>query len=280
MKKVKIKIPAKINLTLDVTGENNGYHNLDSLFISVNLYDTVTAKKRKDDKIRLFFCGVPAGITPEKSNAYRAALAVKEKYGTAGADIKIKRKIPAGGGLGGSSADAAGVIKALFKLYELAGGEKEIADKTGSDVAFMLNGGFARVCGRGAEFKNLELKDKLYFLIVTGLSGVSSKECYKKYDEHGVKYPPCTERALLALSDGRFSDLGKIIKNDLYQAAKEMSLEIEENLAALKKFGAAAMTGSGSSVFAAFDDVKKRDFAYKVLKRKFGARLIKAESAE
>ena len=134
--------------TLDVTGREKGYHNIDSLFLSVNVFDEIIVTERKDEAVRLSFCGVSAEIAPENSNAYRAAEAFVKKFGTCGADISIKRNIPTGGGLGGSSADAAGVLAGLARLYNVNGELDEIADDVGSDVSFMLRGGFAREARR------------------------------------------------------------------------------------------------------------------------------------
>lgn len=280
MKKITIKIPAKLNLTLDVTGKSNGYHELDSLFISVNVFDTITAKRRKDGKIRLSFYGVPIGIAAEKSNAYKAAATFIEKFETNGADIIIKRKIPAGGGMGGSSADAAGTLKALAALYDVKDGVKDIADGIGSDVAFMLEGGFARVRGRGTEVTPLKLKQKLYFILFTGGKGVSSAECYKRYDLRGETYPPCTDDVLIALEKGDYSLLARSIKNDLSVSAQDLVPEISDKLSVSKRFGPACVTGSGSTVFAVFNDKMARNTAYKTLKKTYGTSIKKAESIE
>ncbi len=278
MKKVKVKIPAKVNLTLDVTGRENGYHTLDSLFLSVSVYDEVTLTKRKDRAIRLTFIGGHERSV-ERTNAYRAAEEFVKRFETNGADITIKRNIPSGGGLGSSSADPAGVIVGLAKLYGKSGDLSVIANAVGSDVAFMLDGGFARVKGRGTEIQKLALNEKWYFLILSGRGGVSATKCYARYDEKNESFAPCTEKALDALKYGNKEEFFRLLKNDLYSAATDISPEIGENLKKLKETGAAAMTGSGSACFAVFSDKKKRDRAYSALKEEFGDRAIKAETA-
>lgn len=277
MKKVKVKVPAKINLTLDVTGRQNGYHTLDSLFLSVSVYDEITLTKRKDRAIRLTFIGSHERNT-ERTNAYRAAEEFIKRFETNGADITIKRNIPSGGGLGSSSADPAGVIAGLAKLYGKSGDLSVIANAVGSDVAFMLDGGFARVRGRGNEIQKLVLNEKWYFLILSGTSGVSATKCYARYDEKNEKFAPCTEKALDALKRGDKEGLFGLLKNDLYCAAKDLSPEIGENLEKLKEKGFAAMTGSGSACFAVFSDKRARNRAYKALKEEYRERAIKAES--
>lgn len=278
MKKVKIRIPAKLNLTLDVTGRENGYHNLDSLFLSVNVFDEITVIKRKDEAVRLSFCGVSAGIAPQKSNAYRAAEAFVKKFGTCGADISVKRNIPTGGGLGGSSADAAGVIAGLARLYGVNGELDEIAGTIGSDVAFMLRGGFARVRGRGLQIEPLALGRKFYFIILVAENSGSTAQCFRRFDENGASYSPCTPDALAALEKNDAAKFKSLLKNDLFEAAAELIPEIRENADALGRSGATVMTGSGSAVFSIFDTKKERDRVYKRLRPVYGQRLIKAES--
>lgn len=280
MKKINVKIPAKLNLTLDITGENGGYHTLDSLFVGINVYDYISVKKRKDGKIRLSFSGVPVSVPPEKSNAYRAAESFAKKFGTGGADISVRRKILSGGGMGGSSADAAGVIKGLAALYGVSdqAAIKSVADAAGSDVAFMLRGGFARVKERGTDVAALPLPVKLYFLIVAGEKGVDTAQCFARYDKKGITYPPCTERALGKLLKGDVKGYAAVAKNDLYPSACELCRGIDESVAALGEFAPSFMTGSGSAVFAVFGSARERNAAYAALKGVYGKRLIKAET--
>ena len=280
MKKIKIKIPAKLNLTLDITGENGGYHTLDSLFVGINVYDYITLKKRKDGKIRLSFSGVPVSVPPETSNAYRAAETFAKKFGTGGADISVRRKILSGGGMGGSSADAAGVIKGLAALYGVSdeAAIKSVANLSGSDVAFMLRGGFARVKERGTDVAALPLPAKLYFLIVAGERGVDTAQCFARYDKKGITYPPCTERALGKLLNGDVKGYAAVAKNDLYPSACELCRGIEDGAAALGAFAPPVMTGSGSAVFAVFASARERNAAYAALRGVYGKRLIKAET--
>lgn len=278
MKKTTIKTPAKLNLTLDVSGRENGYHSLDSLFLSVNLFDEITVVERKDEAIRLSFVGVSAKISPEKSKACLAARMFAEKFGTGGADIIVKRNIPSGGGLGGSSADAAGVLSGLAKLYGVSGALDEIANAVGSDEAFMLRGGFARVMGRGSRIEPLVLGRKFYFLILPAKTSVSTAQCFKRFDENGASYSPCTSAALAALEKNQIAKFKTLLKNDLYESAAELAPEIRENVFALGRFGKAVMTGAGSAVFTIFDTEKERNLAYKELKSVYGQRLVKAES--
>ena len=158
MKRVKIKVPAKINLTLDITGVKDGYHHLKSIVSSINLYDTITLIKRNDDKITLLEKGIESGCDTQKNNAFKACKAFINKFGTTGVDIVLNKKIPVGGGLGGSSADIAGVLNGMKKLFGIDGSVKDLADELGSDSRYMLEGGWAVISERGNKVKKLKIR--------------------------------------------------------------------------------------------------------------------------
>ena len=186
MATVKIKAHAKINLTLEITGVEGGFHILDSLVASLDLHDTVLLKKRKDKLSSITMKGLGSeNIPPEQNNALKAAEAFLQKFGTNGVDITVYKNIPLGGGLGGSSADVCGVLRGMAKLYKIddEAGLGEIADTLGSDTRYMLKGGFARMQGRGDKLSFLDIDEELHFLLLCPKSSVSAKACYKKYDE-------------------------------------------------------------------------------------------------
>lgn len=281
MKTAKEKITAKVNLTLDITGSEMGFHNLNSLFASINIYDYFTAKKRTDKSITIKFKGIKPNCDYYKSNAYKTAVAFIEKYNTSGADITIKRNIPVGGGFGGSSADSAGVIKVLSRLYGVddKNGIINLANLSGSDTAFMLNGGIAVCSGRGNIIEKIDGVDKLFLIVCKGYEQVLTKECYAKFDELKVNSSPCTKKAVeyLLNRDNRFFDT---IKNDLYIPAISLKEGIKERLDkmnSLLKKGKAVMTGSGSGIVAVFFNKKERNKSYRVLRKNF-TELIKAET--
>ncbi len=163
MNTAKIKSYAKINLTLDIVGEANGYHLLDSFVASLDLYDLVVVRKRKDKLISVTMRGMGSeGISPEENNAAKAGEAFVERFGTSGANIAVYKNIPLGAGLGGSSADAAGVLNGMAKLYGISDSEAlgALADRLGSDTRYMLKGGFCRMQGRGEKLFPLPAKGK------------------------------------------------------------------------------------------------------------------------
>lgn len=279
MKKAKVKVPAKINLTLDIEGVKEGYHVLESLVASVDIYETVCVKARKDNIIKVVFDGLPIGLNGKQSNAYYAAECFKKEFGTGGTDIYIESNIPVGAGLGSSSADIAGVLSAMRKLYKVNRDVTYIANGLGSDVAYMLKGGFAVMRGRGERVEQIEgIKRRFYLLIVTGKSGVSTVESYKGFDKIGKLYPKNTSAAVSLLKEDDPDNFFTVLKNDLYESSATILPEIKETLDLLKQYGAAVMTGSGSAVYGIYATKKERDKAYKIFYPDFGDRMIKAQT--
>lgn len=284
MRKVKVKIPAKINLTLDVVGVKEGFHMLNSLVSSVSVYDILTVRKRKDDKITLSFKGLTPDCALEDNNAYKSTKLFMEKFSTLGADIVIEKNIPLCGGMGGSSADIAGVLLALKSLYGIKESVKELASALGSDAEYMLNGGFATLQGKGEIITPVKTKAKLYLLLITEpeekAKRVSAKECYKRFDTKGENYPPQTNKAVQFIKEKDYDALLSVLKNDLYPSSKGLLPEIETNLTALKNYGGAVMTGSGATVVGVYKTAKERNSVYKKLVSTYGKRLIKAKTVK
>lgn len=279
MKKVVIKAPAKVNLTLDVLGVENGYHKIKTLVSTIDLYDTITIKKRKDSRINLIMKGVPVNCETTENNAYKAGKAFADKYKTLGVDIIVNKKIPVGAGLGGSSVDIAGVLNGMKRLYE----KEEVlslANELGSDSGYLLDGGYAVLTGRGDKVDKKDIKEKLYLLIITDDKSITAKESYKLFDKQEKTYKPCTASAEKALKENDFYRFCLILKNDLTSASASKVEEIKANLIALKKAGASAqiMTGSGTAVYGIFPSKGQRQKAYKKLYPLYKKKLIKAQT--
>lgn len=280
MKKVKINAPAKINLTLDVLGVKDGYHMLKSLVCSINVCDEIVLKARKDKAINLICDGIAVDCAPLDNNAHKAARLFMEKYNTCGVDIVVTKNIPVGAGLGGSSADIAGVLNGMQKLYPGEYNLFNLANYLGSDSGYMLNGGFAVIEGRGDIVKPVSVAQKMYFIILTAKNGVSARDSYKNFDKLKTKPQSITDKALEYLNNNELEEFLSILKNDLYTSSAKLEPEILSNIYLLKKAGVdcALMTGSGSAVFGLFFDKKERDKVYNKLKPICADAILKAES--
>ena len=254
---VRVKAYAKLNLTLAVTGAENGYHNLDSLVCTVDLFDLIKLKKRKDDLVTIEMHGQGTEtLAYEDNNAVKAAEAYIKTFGTGGADIKIFKNIPVGAGMGGSSADISGVLKGMAMLYGKGGAAqlKELADSLGSDTGYLLTGGFARLTGRGEKVERLKSNLRLNFLLLLPKSGVSTAQCYRLYDDLPKEYKS-SQPAVDALLKGDIEGLGQGLFNALYAPAIKLNDEVEAAFKELQAFAPLGvnMTGSGSGVYALFD---------------------------
>lgn len=271
----KRKIGAKLNITLDILGEKHGFHLLKSLVTELSLKDVVRLKNRKDDKITLKVKGASLP-EDENNNAYRAAKLFKDTFNTSGVDITIVKKIPLGGGLGGSSADVAGVLMLMKKAFNVNSDLFDLGKKLGSDVNYMLFGKTAVIEGKGEIITHFKTDKKLYFLLLPCKEGCLAKDSYLEYDRQGKRYEECTDKALEYYLNGDFSSLLSVMKNDLTSASTSLVPKIKENLDKLSVCGNSFMTGSGSTTFSVFQTKKERNYWYRNLKKTLP--VIKAET--
>lgn len=280
MKKIKVKARAKINLTLDIIGIEQNYHSLNMLVSTIDLYDTIVIKKRKDNLINLKMKGLSVDSPIVDNNAYKAAKLFMQTFGTTGVDITIDKKIPIAGGLGGSSADIAGVLNGMKKLFEKRKSVLPLANALGSDSGYLLTGGYAVLSGRGEKIKKIQIDKKFYLLILTESAPISAKESYKTFDKQNKTYLPCTKVALRAIEKKDYALFYKALKNDLYPASLELLPKLKDNILSIKETGADAvlMTGSGSAVYGLFESKTKRNKAYKKLLQEYKGQLIKTET--
>ena len=249
--------PAKLNLFLHVVGRRaDGYHLLQSAFTLIDLADTLRFRVREDGAIRRVndVEGVPAA----QDLAVRAALLLKEASGTAlGADIEVEKRIPIGGGLGGGSSDAATTLVVLNILWK-SGFEREalaeIGAGLGADVPFFIFGRNAWAEGIGDRLRDLEMAPAWYVVLVPPVQ-VPTQAAYAA---------PELTRDTEALKMEDFSAFargfaveaaGRALHNDLEPVVVARYPAVREHLEWLRKHAPMArMTGSGSCVFAAFED--------------------------
>lgn len=276
MKKTKVKIPAKVNLTLDVLGKSQNFHTIKSLVCQIDIYDEIILKARKDKEITLNEKGLLAGCDKEKNNAYKTAKLVLDRYSDFGVDITVKKNIPVGAGLGGSSADVAGVLIGYDMMLGGALDLYSLAKELGSDVNYMLGGGYAVMGGKGDDIEYLETDKKLYFIVLVEDKCITAKDCFNRFDEMSKTYDKSTDLAVKNLLEGN-GELLKTLSNHLYYSAVEIMPKIKENYELLSSYGSAVMSGSGSSVLGVYYSKAERDNVAKILK-KSKIKFILAES--
>ena len=253
-----IKAYAKINWTLDITGQReDGYHLMDMLMQQVSLYDNVWLEK--NDALTLETSGEPLIPADEGNLAWRAAAALREACGvTQGAHIHVEKHIPAGAGMGGGSADAAAVLVGLNELWGLHLPKAElerIGLTLGADVPYCIRGGLTRTQGIGESMQALPCARQYHLCVIQPCEGLSTGAVFRVYHACGHIVRPKTDDAQRALAEGNTALLAASLGNVMQQASAQMRPEIDEAIIALRAQGAACalMTGSGSAVFGVFE---------------------------
>ena len=237
--------PAKLNLFLHVVGRRaDGYHEIQTVFQLVDLADRLFIAPRRDTEIRRV--DGPADVPPEEDLCLRAARRLQgaSRVGR-GADIRLEKHIPVQGGLGGGSSDAATTLVALNEIWGLRLPPSILAELglgLGADIPFFVQGQTAWGEGVGERLTPLELPSKHYAIVFPGV-GISTAEIFQA-PELTRKTPETTIRGFLK-AGGR---------NDCEPVVAGRSPEVRRALAWLADRGEARMTGTGSCVFAAFDD--------------------------
>ncbi len=273
MQTVNVLAPAKLNLALDVLGLlDNGYHSLDMLMQTVDIYEKITITKSEDLTLRLPKSTVPVN---EKNTAIKAAVAFFKEVGLlSGAKIVIEKNIPVRAGMAGGSADAAGVLVGLNALYKakLTLGELcAIGATIGADVPFALMGGTCRVQGVGDFLKPLPPLIPCYFVIAMPNEGVSTPAAFAKYDELGSSIHPDCDMQERAIRAGQLERICATTGNALEETSG--TNETADIKKILLKHGAyaALMTGSGAATYGIFakEDLRNAEKAAEVLQKKY-----------
>lgn len=254
------RAPAKINLWLNVVGKRaDGYHLLDSLVVFADLADALEASP--SGKLSLSIDGPQAGsLGDEPDNlVLKAARALAAKAGVAPrASLKLTKNIPVAAGLGGGSADAAATLRALIELWRVALPVEELFDLAaalGADVPMCLAGRPAIASGVGEKLAPVPALPDCGLLLVNPGVALSTRDVFARRQGAFSETIPA-ERAWTTLDD-----LVAALRrrgNDLSDAAVALQPVIGDVLAALDRApGAryAAMSGSGATCFALFDDL-------------------------
>lgn len=273
---MKVKCRAKINLSIDILGKlENGYHLVEMIMQSIDLYDILDINERNDGKIIL--TSENKEIPLDETNIiYKAATLLKEEMNIKkGAEIVIDKKIPVAAGMAGGSTDAAGTLIALNKIWKLNLDEKqlkEIGFKLGADVPFCISGGAVLAENLGEKLTNIKgLDDNLFILICKPELFVSTKEVYNKFDMSNVSKRPNNKYLMECLEKNDTKSLAKNMCNVLEFVTSSMHPEIEDIENTIKKTNVLGtmMSGSGPTVFGIFDIKEEAEKAKKELLKKY-----------
>ncbi len=262
MEKIKVKVPAKINLALNILGKRDDeYHLVEMVMQTVSLYDTIEIRINNGENINLNSnIEIISDIT--KNTAYKASLEFFKytNITNPGIIININKKIPIQSGLAGGSADAAGIIIGLNEILKTNLKRKdliEIGKKIGADVPFCIIGSTMISRGIGTELKELKEMPKCYFVISKPKEGISTKKAYEKFDSSNYfKFMNMNIHDLVeAIDAGNLNDISLKIFNS-FEKICNLS-EVEKIKELMKKLGAlnSCMSGSGSAVFGIFSKI-------------------------
>jgi 4-diphosphocytidyl-2-C-methyl-D-erythritol kinase len=249
--------PAKLNLFLHITGRRaDGYHALQTVFQFLDFGDTLTFTVRDDGAVRRAGAG-PAGVAAEDDLTVRAARALQRHAGRRlGCDIRLDKRIPLGGGLGGGSSDAATTLVALNRLWGLGLPPAELARLAlalGADVPVFVHGHAAWAEGVGERLRPV-LPPEPWYLVVTPDCAVDTREMYG-----APELPRATPRVTWDdFAAGR-------THNDFEGIARARYPAVAAALDWAGRFGRARLSGSGASVFVDFPARDAADRAHAAL---------------
>lgn len=260
---VTVAAPAKINWMLRVLDRRaDGYHNLETLFQTISLHDEITITPAETFELDCDDSTIP---TSRDNLVLRAAILMRERFSTPPVRVQLRKRIPAGGGLGGGSSDAAAVLVALSRMFvpQAESHLPDLALQIGSDVPFFLIGGTAYGTGRGEVVTPLPGPSPIPLLLSFPGVSVSTADAFRWLDDSAKKSS--------RVGASRIRDL---VLNGLLDGASELTNDFEPvvfermpELGAIKRGMLAAgaawsgMSGSGSTIVAAFRDVASRDEA-------------------
>lgn len=255
---MKVKVNAKLNLTLGVVGNVGKFHAIDSVVTSVDVCDIVEVLPRNDSAVTVG--GMP-WVPDERNTAYRMATALVQRFGINGADIVVQKGIPVGAGMGGSSADAAAVAAVLGKMYGLeTSALREVCATVGSDVWYMVRGGFARMTGMGNDVEFFDAPEETYYVVTIFDTSCSAGEVYGWFDECGRRHLCDNDEVVRLLKCGDTDGAAKLYCNDLQTAVQEKTNYVDRYLFFCGSRNICpVMTGSGSAYFVAFSNRREAE---------------------
>ena len=227
--------PAKVNLSLEITGVKDGLHTIKMETMSIDMYDTVSYCKNDKGVVDVKFADCFDGFDEDRFRPIieRAISKFADTYGSVGADLVISKNVPLGAGIGGSSVAVVGVVKALENLKNTKVDTRFLLS-LGSDIPVVYMGGRNIVTGVGEVVEPLEKQDKYFVVLVKG--AVDSGKAYSLFDKIG------------------FEKYGQR-ENHLEKSARTLNEGVIESRKALENAGAndVVMSGSGSAVVGVFD---------------------------
>ena len=269
---IVLKSYGKINLGLDVLRRReDGYHEVRMIMQTVGLYDVLTMKKRKDDKIEMT-CNLSFLPTDERNLVYKAVKLIKDKYHIKdGVEINLSKRIPVAAGMAGGSSNCAAALKGMNQLFDLGLSIDELCEigvTLGADVPYCIWGGTALSEGIGEKLSRVDAMPDCYILIAKPGISVSTAFVYKNLDLPALSSHPDIDGMLECLKEKDLTGICNRLENVLETVTIKEYPIIEKVKKHLMDQGAkgALMSGSGPTIFAIFEDKKTADDAMESLR--------------
>ncbi|HEX2182206.1 MAG TPA: 4-(cytidine 5'-diphospho)-2-C-methyl-D-erythritol kinase [Rubrobacteraceae bacterium] len=258
--RVVLRAFAKVNYALEVRGlRDDGYHDISSVLQSVSLADELEIE-RSQGGFELTFEPDGVEIGPlEENTVYKAWALLWEASGRElPARIRLHKKIPAGAGLGGGSADAAAVLVGMNELFDLGletGDLRRLGARIGADVPFCVSGGTALGEGVGDVLTPLPAPPGHHLLLAKPDRSADTGGIYRAYDRRGARSVASVEPVIAALRSGSLEAFAGVVGNDLEPVSADLVPEVAAYKREMLQAGAlgAAMTGTGTAVYGIFD---------------------------
>lgn len=275
---------AKINWILRILGKRaDGYHEVVTVLQTISLHDELTIQLSEQGPIKLS-CDDPTIPTGKDNLIFKAVEFLKAgSQDDFGVEFELKKRIPAMGGLGGASSNAAVTLKAISALWKSADIDIEEFGPAslGADVPFFLKGGRCAATGIGEVLKPLDDGPKQYLIVVTPNAKVSTAHAYASLNAATLTTSNSASILSSSLADLNSADSRQWpLCNDFERVIFEIKPEIKRAKNALLDAGAwsALLAGSGSSVFGVFDSDASRDRGLENLRRESGWRVFACET--
>ena len=274
---IEEKAYAKINISLDVTGRRaDGYHDMVMIMQTVSLCDELTLTIGGGEGVTArsnmrFIPGDERNLAVKAAMKYLEAVGERDK----GVSIDIRKNIPVGAGMGGGSADAAAVLRAMNGLFDhaLSAAELEqLSCAVGSDVAFCVAGGTALATGRGEKLEALPALPDCAFVVCKPEFSISTPELFRKLDQMPLRRHPDTAGLLAAIREGQLGQVCRRMYNvfeDVDDRRMRTVADIKSRLLDAGALGA-VMTGTGSAVFGVFAPGQALEGVCAPLRREYG----------
>lgn len=248
---------AKINLGLNIVGRRaDGYHNLETVFYPIGLTDVLEIVPARGDVSTLTTYGNPVDCPLEKNLVMKALRLMQKHYDVPEVDIYLYKHIPDGAGLGGGSSDAASTMLMLNDMFEIKASKEDLACHAatlGADCPFFIYNHPMMATGIGDVLSPIDVKLRgLHLLLVKPDVSVPTKVAYSRVT-------PAPSTSVLAVDvTAPVSQWNGVVKNDFEPSVFAHHPELAAIKSTIENGGAlyASMSGSGSSIFGIFDDVK------------------------